>query len=56
MDLLVNNGANVNQADKQGKTPLHRAAEMGNFLNLPHFSENSIETDKKYRKLSIRFV
>lgn len=52
MDLLISNGANVNQADKTGKTPLHRAAELGTkFLSLQHFPENSMKKMMKLKKI-----
>lgn len=31
-EILMKNGANVNFAGHEGKTPLHLAAERGNFI------------------------
>jgi ankyrin repeat protein len=47
--VLLEYGANVGAKDKQGKTPLHRAADGGDF-------HNRLEANAKYRKFDVARV
>lgn len=53
VDVLVKNGAKVNEADVSGKTALHQAASFGNIFVLIHIIEVLFQLCRNKMKIVI---